>query len=667
MNEVLSAIRLKDKIVIVSLMVVFAVLLAFGIGAVTEATVDPHVHSFEYHLERGEDGLFDFVGVCTDEECENPVSAWDITNASESVLPEIKIAATCTSDGLIKYSFTPAGETVIYTYEEKIPALSSNYSHTYVADETTVENGSASVTIKCTNKGCSDKETLDISVSDMTLASTISAATCHTPKVEIYNYEYNGATVSITASTEVEDVPHVLNGVYVTELEIAEGVFPYGTKGVTIYGYNHLSCGQRASGHYTCEVCSEQKGVYVVREDHSYEYVADATVLPTDTETGSATVKCTAEDCNKTLNITLPKIIADSNNVVSRDQDKETQVINYTYVSGDYGFVIEENITIPWPNHQFVYTESDVIRPTFDSDGSVTLRCKNSVCSEERVLTLPKMVEGYNTDAVYYHILEKKTFSYLYKNSEYGIEIAFSYEEAWIDHSYVYSESETVEPDFIEDGVAYVRCYYEGCEKYHEITIPKIVLDENTVLVSGATEQTKALHRYTYHNTDYDFTVTVDFNIGEVLTHDYKYDLKFTGISFDLVGVCNQPGCLEPEDRLENVAVVQEEHLPTCITDGYLRVTYVDERDGEEYELTMPFGFATGHVYETVSETKPTWSKEGSAVLKCSNEGCSENVTIVLPKIEYGVTAFELPTSDDGQLYYMHSKEEYGYELFFLI
>ncbi len=671
MNEILSAIRLKDRIIIISLMVIFAVLLAVGIGAVTEATVDPHVHSFEYHLERGEDGSFDYVGVCTDEACENPVYAWDILNAEDSVVSEVKIAPTCTSDGLMKYSFTPLGETAVYTYEEKISALSPTYSHTFVAEDATIEDGSSSLTIKCTNEGCADKETLEVDVAvDMTFVEKVADATCHTPRVEKYTYNYNGVTVSVTASTEVDGIPHTLNGVYVTELQDENGYFPYGTEGIDLDVVGYLPCGYVGNGHYVCEVCEKKNNVQVQRDDHKYEFLEDMTILPTDKNEGKAYVKCTEEDCGQLKTITLPVVAPGDDNIINRDQDREEQTVKYTYVSGDYGFVIEKEIVIPWNNHLFEYSEDDVVRPTFDKDGSVTLRCQNSVCSEYIVVTLPKMNEASNTTVAYDHILEKKTFTYLYTNTEYGFEITFSYDTSWIDHSYVYIEGETVNPDLEKDGVAYARCYYEGCPKYHEITIPKIVVDKNASNIALATEQSAALYRYSYYNREYDFTITIDFTVGEPLSHEYKYGLELNILTgkFDFVAKCDQPGCLESEIREENVPVTITEYVVSCTTDGYIVVSY--ERDGVIYEMPpIKQQDRLGHEYVVTNITNPTFSKEGSATLVCENEGCTEaNITIVLPKIEFGVTAFEVvPGADDGQLYYLYSNKEYNFEHFFLV
>ena len=61
MGEILSAIRLKDKVTIVILMSILALLLTGSVGVVSYAT--RHQHNYEYHLEKGADGEFDFVNL----------------------------------------------------------------------------------------------------------------------------------------------------------------------------------------------------------------------------------------------------------------------------------------------------------------------------------------------------------------------------------------------------------------------------------------------------------------------------------------------------------------------------------------------------------------------------------------------------------------------------
>ncbi len=669
MSEILSAIKLKDRIIIVSVLLAFAVVLALVIGAITGATVDPHVHSFKYHIERGEDGSFDYVGVCTDSECESPVSVWDITNAEESVISEIKVAPTCTADGVMKYSFRPVGSQVTYTYEEKIPALSDSYSHTYYAEDATVKDGVSSVTFKCENEACNDEETIEISISDMTFVELVEDATCNAPKVERYSYTYKGVEVIVTTKTDVEDVPHKLNGVFVTELMDENGYLPYNTEGVNLDVVGYFPCGSVGNARFVCEVCEKENKIKVIRDDHKYEFLADKTSLPTDKNEGKAYLKCTEEDCGQLKIITLPVVVATNDNVISRDQDKEEQTVKYTYVSGDYGFVIEEEITIPWNNHRFEFTEDCVVRPTFDKEGEVTLTCKNSSCSKIISISLPKIItegEDKNTTITYEHLLEKKVYTYLYSLAEYGIEVTFSLESEWIDHNYVYAESETVLPDLEKDGVAYVRCDFEGCPKHHVITLPKIVLDENATMVSPASEQAAAIYRYLFENSEYGINIKIDFNVGEPLSHDYKYDIVLNVLTgkFDFVGKCNQLGCEQPEIREESIEVEMEDHSATCTTDGILIIRYF--KDGVEYKKTMPNGTKMGHNYVESDKIDPTFARDGSVNLVCSNEGCGESIPLILPQMDFRENIeiiADVTELSAAIAKYTYVNEEYNYTL----
>ena len=668
MIDLLSSIKLKDKIVIISLMLIFAIVLIVGIGAVTVATTEVHKHNFEFHIERLGEDSFVVVGDCTDKTCLDPHHSWPIDSFSNVEVTE----PTCSSAGNTRYILnTSVLEGVMKTYilDEPIPKLAHNYVGSVIVDG----DGKASIEARCINESCASPK---LSVKDVDVESSLKlvdarAATCYSSRYEKYEYTLNGFTEILESYIE-EKVPHTLNGVYVTQYG-PEGIFRYGVEGVTLKGVEALGCGQICDGSYVCEVCEKEQVVKVSRAPHEYKYDSTLTVLPTHLSPGSAILKCSAEDCGSTKTILLPKVAVGTNSeVIGQDVDKETQTVNYiyTYVEGSCKFVVDAEIDIPWKNHRFEYSESDVTRPTFTTNGSVILRCKNSVCSDFVIVTLPKMVEGHNTTTAFFHLLEKKTVTYSYTDSEYGFHLGFSYDEPWNDHSYVYSKDETVLPTLDANGEAYVRCYYEGCDKYHKITIPKIELGKDNVrVISDATEQAAAVARYTYENQEYGFTVTVDFNIGEPLTHNYQYRLVFDVFSgFSLVGVCNQPGCNAPEVRENNIQVTTEEHDVTCTTDGYIINRY--EKDGVVYELTMPFGTAPGHKYDTempVSKTNPTWSKEGSVTIRCTNDGCEESVTLVLPKIEFGVTAFELDGGVDGQLYYMYYDEKTGYEHFFLV
>ena len=600
MNEFLSIIKLKDKITIISLMVVFAALLATTIGLVTQGTVDPHEHTYAYQLEKVGEGKFAVVGVCTDKSCQDPRASWAVDSLSETIVTE----PTCCQGGNTRYVLTTnvlEGEVKSYILDEPIAKL----PHKYVGSMNVSENG-ATIEAVCTNKGCTSSQIKIENIADSGLKLEESKdATCNSDGYQKYSYTVDG----ITSTIEV------------------------GIKGA-----------------------------------HTYEIDMNKTVLPTLSTSGSAYIECAS--CGDSATIVLPKIVVGSNaDVISQDADKETQTVKYKYFidTKKYDFVAE--IVIPWDNHAYEYTQSDVVYPTLDSDGSITLKCKNSVCSKEVVVTLPAMKIGTNTTVSGNHNAEKQTYTYTFTNTEYGIDLTYSYELDWNGHTYVYQPDETVNPTLNSDGKAYVRCSYKGCDKYHEITLPKVVIGENTTPVSSATEQDRELHKYTYNNDEYGFTITFNIPVGETLSHGYTYYIEPVGAGrFDFVGKCNQAGCTNPEVRKENVKVELEEHIPSCTDKGYIVARYVDE-DGQIYETTMqmPGVNPTGHKYVEVNKVNPSFSEDGTVTLACSNEGCdAESISLILPKCDYNSNIQIVPDALNPSVNvarYIYLNEDYDYVL----
>ena len=635
MNELLSIIKLKDKITIISLMVAFAAILATTIGLITQGTVDPHEHTYEYHLERVGEEKFAVVGVCTDKSCEDPKASWDVQSLSETIVTN----PTCCTPGNTRYVLTTnvlEGEIKSYILDEPIAKL----PHNYVGALKTSESGATSIEAVCTNKECTSALLKIENVADANLKlEETKDATCNSDRYQKYTYTANGISSTVEIYVE-ENIAHTLNGKYVTEYMV-DGYIPYGTEGVKLDGANSLGCGESAKGSYVCQVCQETQTVNVSKANHTYEIDKNKTVLPTLSTNGSAYIWC--YDCGKSATIVLPKIVVGSNaDVISQDADKEIQTVKYNYFNDNNKYEFVAEIVIPWENHVFEYTQDDVVYPTLNSDGSLTLRCKNSACSKEIVLTLPAMKVGANTTLVSDHILEKQTYTYTYTNSEYQIELTHSYDVAWISHTYVLAENETVNPTLDSDGKAYVRCSYEGCDKHYEITIPKIQFGVNVTNVSDATELAAAVVRYTYSNSEHGFVVSFDFEVGEPLSHNYKYKIElniFTG-NFDFVGKCDQPGCATPELREENIDVIMEEVLPTCTTDGSLTVKY--EKDGVLYEMTMRNGNRTGHNYVESNKVEPTLYSDGSVTLTCSNEGCGKSGNLTLPMMVFNENTYVL-------------------------
>ena len=658
MNEFLSIIKLKDKITIISLMVVFAALLATTIGLVTQGTMDPHEHTYAYQLEKVGEGKFAVVGVCTDKSCQDPRASWAVDTLSETIVTN----PTCCKPGNTRYVLTTnvlEGEVKSYILDEPIAKL----PHKYVGSLKTSENGVVSIDAVCTNKGCTSSQIKFENVADSGLKLEESKdATCNSDGYQKYSYTVDGITSTVEVGIK-ENVPHTLNGKYITEYEV-NGYIPYGVKGVKLEGVDSIGCGESANGSYVCEVCAKTQSVNVLKADHTYEINTNKTNLPTLSSNGSAHIWC--YDCGKGTTIVLPKIVVDGNaDVISQDVDKETQTVMYKHYNDVHKYEFVAEIVIPWDNHVLEYTQDDVVYPTLDSDGSVTLKCKNSVCSKEVVVTLPAMKVGTNTTLVSDHILEKQTYTYSFTNSEYDIELTHSYDVAFIDHTYVYQQSETVNPTLDTEGKAYVRCSYEGCDKYHEIAVPKIEFGVNVINVSNATELAAAVVRYTYNNSEYNFVVSFEWTVGEKLSHNYKYNIELNMLTgnFDLVGKCKQPGCQTPEVREENIDAVIEEILPTCTTDGYIIIKY--EKDGVPYEIKMASGMRIGHDFVETNKVEPTLYNSGSVTLTCAN-GCGKSGTLTLPMMVFNENTVVLSDATEQSavvMRYTYVNIEFDYKL----
>ena len=198
------------------------------------------------------------------------------------------------------------------------------------------------------------------------------------------------------------------------------------------------------------------------------------------------------------------------------------------------------------------------------------------------------------------------------------------------------------------------------CSVCNEVTIPQTVVEAlgHTEVIDAAVEATCTTAGKTegkHCSVCGEVLVAQVYDIA--LGHNYKYKIElniFTG-NFDFVGKCDQPGCLTPELREENVDVTIEEHKADCTTDGYIYVIYM--KDGIVYSLTIPTNTKAGHNYDVdnpVRLTNPTWDNDGSAIVTCTNEGCGHTATVVLPKCENDVTVFE---SEQGTVYYLYTDE----------
>ena len=716
MGDILSIIKPKDKVTIISLMLVLAALLATAIGVVTQATVDPHQHSYVYHIERGEDGLFDYVGVCSDENCENPRY---VQNINSGVYETVITPASCSAEGEKEFSFTYGGKT--YTLVEKIPVI----SHSYVGD-INVGEGMTSVSADCTNEGCTAPE---INVSLPTeLQPTIEEATCSSPRYERYTFTHNGETVTVSSVTEVE-IPHTLNGVPVTEFELSKGVYKYGTEGMVIISNANIFCGEQTIGCYICEKCKKTVDVLIGKPDHNYVYVESDTVFPDATKNGVAFVKCTNDECTDVVSVTLPKVVEGENAVVVEANHLEKyKKLAYSYVDEKYGFTVEFEIRVEWDEHSFVLLKDKTDIPSLTRAGRVYIGCEYEGCTLSKIHNIPKIVIGENafvlseasednpTIVEYTYYLENYGFTLtleieigakLQHNYKYSFErdgdgfvikgrcdqpgcdepdviykdleisfadtstcyklgdkvwscvyngVTYTYTEPATEypaHKLEYIASETVKPDFNNDGLAIIRCTNEGCTKEHRFTLPRVIVGTNALVTSTDPVSGVRVVRYIYDIPSYGIVIELNYDIPPH-THSYAYKLEpGSGPNiFDLVGSCTGHAwdCDTPTVREENVAT-SFKNTSTCIQIGESVWTHV--KDGVSYEFRLPaFDFAK-HVYTYSSDeiVNPTFIKEGSVRMFCITEGCGHVVDVALPKIVLGENSTSISYDEETKLH----------------
>lgn len=711
MNEILASIKLKDKVIIISVMAVFALLLGFGIGAITQATVDPHVHTYESHLERDASGNFSLVSVCTDEDCEDPVYKMALNSVDSVVLSE----ATCCEKGVIEYSYRYGG--VVYFIDEEIPLE----PHTYDGVLVDTDGGSV-ISAKCTNEGCTDTDLTVSDVSTITLVESI-PATCHTPRCDKYELVSNGVTTTLVVRTE-EEVPHILNGVYATEIQLPDGSFSYGTEGIRLDKDTTVTCGQSGSGYYTCEECQENISVQIVKDDHSFVWSEDDTILPTATSDGTAIVKCQNLDCDERISVVLPMISEGENaELLEANHAEGYKKLKYSFAADEYGISVEFETQIDWNEHDYRYIESETVNPTLTRAGWATVECSYDGCDAKRkTISLPKIVIGENAEIVSEASeLSPQIVRYVYVSESYGFTVSFDYvigvaltheytyelvregdgfvligrchqlgcqtpetrntdlaithvntstcyslgEDIWTcvhngetytykqpateykEHNLSYRESETVAPTFDASGVAYIRCGNNGCTTYHELTLPRVVVGENAIITFTDPETGAKNVRYIYTNATYSLTIEIDITVSAHV-HNYTYVLEPHSGHYDLIGTCGGWDCDAPTVREENVEV-SFRNTSTCQVAGEQIWSHV--KDGVTYSFSLPAFDVVPHKYAYDEETlvRPTLDSDGSARMYCIY-GCDESLEAVLPMILVGENTTVISTDSESGL-----------------
>ena len=575
MSEIFSAIRLKDRIIIGIVLSVYAILLAGSAGAITYATANNHIHSYDnYVFERDAAGDFRFVGTCTRVNCRNP---YDYILSDEfDVFEKVIKAPTCTEDGEKAYyaELIIRGEKVGFTYSEteKIPATNHAYAH-----DGAIDPEAGTVTLNCVNEGCTVGD-LVINTNDIKLEST-TKGTCSAPQQDKYSYTVNGVSGSFTAIYEVDQASHVLGGVpavdYLAPYKIGENTYNYEylheTEGIVIpVDVKPGGCGWKVPGFYQCEGCNTTITIMIGLPDHSYSPVEGSLTKATFDNIGQISLKCQNKDCtDASKKVTLPKAVAGTNTtLLDTDEEKVQQTWKYSQYLERYNCTVEYEFVSEWI-HDHVYVYDRVTKaPTVDADGEFAVKC--SLCREEKLHSIPKATE------------------------------------------------------------------------------------QNADEIISATEQTPLIYVYIYVSEQFDFTEVFEVEAGPVLSHDFQYELISYNGGFALRRTCNQPGCQEPSAITDEGIIPEHESVaPTCSKPGYEQWTYI--KDGKActpIRIELPAD-SVKHtfLYDRANTVYPSADSEGTTVLSCYADGCSEVTdVIVLPKIVVGQNAYIVP--ETGTLIY---------------
>lgn len=497
MSEIFGAVKGKTKITIISSMAVFALLLISVIGVLNFVTADTHNHDYDYSIIRSDDGSFNLVGVCKVSNCESPYYAETDISGVKLLMAE---SSTCSKEGKRVYSYTKDGVTVQYV--EKLPMVAHTYDfsiNTDVGGSVTYLEGS------CTAEGCTNPKVFISNFEDFKLVSTI-PGNCFTPRKDTYSYLLNGEEHSFVTLVD-EDIPHTLNGASANIFADADGNYPVGTPGITVSG--SVACGSVIDGHYVCEVCKQVVSVKVAREDHKFLYKESNITPPTVSADGVAVLVCHNSECSETVRVTIPKVEIGVNAfVVSEATEAGPMLVSYSFESLEHGFSFAKEYEIGEKlSHNYEY-ELCLNEDTGKFD--VMGKCYQLGCTEsEKCLEADvpaEFVEDTSTCLVPGVVIWK----YEYKGETLYFDPPTLVPS---DHIYAYDQNKALDPTLESGGMIEIYCTTEGCDHAVVVNLPKVVVDENAVLV-GTTDIGGKIYEYTHEYKENGRTLcTIKLNI----------------------------------------------------------------------------------------------------------------------------------------------------------
>ena len=328
MNEIMGSVRFKDKVTIASVMAGLALVIVVVVALLSGITVDNHKHVYSYALRAGENGGFDLVGECTNDNCEDPYyTEYNIAG----VTLYSAVAPTCSSAGNKVYSYTRGNINVKYT--ENISPIAHDYSYDIVETD-----GVKYILGVCRNQGCTRPELQIAGITNLELVDSV-PGTCFSPRQDTYSCTLsNGEKISFVTTID-EDIPHTLNGVLANTIASENGNFLYGTEGITLSGKD-IGCGEVGSGCYVCEVCKALISVGVYKVEHNYVYNNDDLTPPTFQKDGVAVISCLNDGCTDTVSVIVPMISVGTSYVVLEENATEAHanIYKYRFESLQYGF-----------------------------------------------------------------------------------------------------------------------------------------------------------------------------------------------------------------------------------------------------------------------------------------------------------------------------------------
>ena len=584
MGDIFSSVRLKEKVLIITLTLVAAVFVGVIAGAVTFATTDRHVHEYEYHLERGSDGKFDFVGVCTYAECTNPRF---VRNINSGVTNNVKTPATCTSTGVMEFYFTYGendGKAKTYTYTEEIPME----SHAYVGEIVTVD-GVTSIKGTCVYDDCNAPEINIEGATDLKLESTAEGS-CSTPNKDIYSYNLDGSKQMITMQSST-NAPHKLNGKYISEYEIEEGVYLFGTDGIVLVGVPTLGCGNKGPGYFICQDCGKAIAIMVGRPDHNFVLTDSGITQPTMLADGFANLKCTAEGCEQTKRIVLPKAVVDENaEVIYRNCAEGKQLLNYTYFEEEYGVEVNLSLTLPWNEHSYAYIESETKNPSLERDGYAVVRCTAEGCTSSNRIVLNKItLDGDRKNAEVISEATEQTLKqilYTYTSETYGftVELQIGVGDL-LTHKYVY-ELEPISSDDPSQMLTFDlvgRCHQAEClqPEIREVNVHVESRDTSTCQQMG-----ELIYTHTTESGEvYEFSIFIGLGTHNVVKLSEITNPDFFNEGSVTVG-CTHEGCPYSEVVVA-LPVIEIGVNASKLEDGHILYIYHYEPLGYDIALTL--------------------------------------------------------------------------------